>query len=194
VIPVNDLRQGTLFEHDGNIYQVLEFRRHKMARAKAVVNVKVRDIQTNNVRELSFKSGDSVDEANVNTTLLKFIYHDTRNKKLVFSHPDNNQRVVIDEQLVDANQRGYLVEGGQVTAMIEPVENNPQVYSIVLPNTVDLKVTQAPPSEKGDTASGGSKPVTVETGITVNTPLFIKTGDTIRVNTSTGEYIERVSQ
>lgn len=193
MIAVNDLRQGALFEQDGRILEVLEFRRHKMARAKSVVNIKVRDIETGSVRDLTFKGSENVQDADVENVGLDFVYHDQRKGQLFFTNPHSNERIGVDENAVGSVERGYLVGGVSVAALIEPNSKPTRIYTVTLPNTVDMKVIQAPPSEKGNTATGGTKPVTVETGIKINTPFFIADGDTIRVNTTTGSYIERVS-
>ena len=193
MISVNDLRQGTLFLTDANIYQVLEFRRHKMARARAVVNVKARDIKSNGVREFTFLSNDMVEEAELANKTFKFVYRDERKKQIILTDPNSNQRHMVDEMAISENQLGFLKDGIEVSALTQEDDNGKYtLYSVSLPNTVDLKVTQAPPSERGDTAAGSTKPVEVETGITIKTPFFIKTGDVIRVNTGTGEYVERV--
>lgn len=192
MIDVNDLRQNVIFTYEGSLYQVLEFRRHKMARQKGMVNVKVRNIETSNVQEFSFRSGDSVEEADVLRTQLEFIYYDDRKSQIVLSDPETKKRLTVDADIMTEDQIGYLREGVAFFALM--AESGDTVYSIELPNTVDLTVTQAPPAEKGNTASGGTKPVTVETGKVINTPFFIKNGDVIKVNTQTGEYVERVSE
>ncbi|MCA9391702.1 hypothetical protein KC614_00670 [candidate division WWE3 bacterium] len=194
MIAVNDLRQGTLFNMDGNIYQVIDFKRHKMARAKAVVNVKVRDIQTSGIRELTFKSSDSVAEADVKTSTLEFVYADERKGKIVLSEPQTKRRYEVGLDSIGENDRLYLKSGTEIVAYTGINDAGElQIYTVSLPNTVDLEVTQAPPNDKGDTASGGTKPVVCETGVVVNTPFFIKDGDVVRVNTQTGSYVERVS-
>jgi elongation factor P len=193
VVSVNDLRKGVVFLQDGKTYQVLSFARHKMARAKGVVNVTARDLEFGGVRELTFGNSDKVDDLQLENLTLDFVYVDQRKGKLVFSNPQTKARIELNEDMLEEGAVGYLTSGTQVIALTQTLDDGKlKVYGIDLPKTVELTVRDAPPSDKGDTATGGSKPVTVETGITVNTPFFIKSGDRIRVNTETGEYIERL--
>ncbi len=192
---VNDLRQGAIFEQDGELYQVADFRRHKMARAKAVVNIKARNIKTNSVREFTFKSTASVGDADVVTQSLSFIYYDNRKGELVLSDPETKKRLTVSANVLSENEIAFLSEGALIIALTNGRSGNElEIYSVSLPKTVDLKVVQAPPAEKGNTSSGGTKSVETESGLMVNTPFFIKNGDVIRVNTQSGEYIERVSE
>ena len=192
---VNDLRQGVIFEQDGELYQVTDFRRHKMARAKAVVNIKARNIKTNSVREFTFKSTGSVGDADVVTKSLTFVYYANRKNELVLSDPETKKRLTVPSSVLNENEIAFLSEGVSLIAITNGGSGNDlEVYTVSLPKTVDLKVTQAPPAEKGNTASGGTKTVETSTGLKVNTPFFIKVGDVIRINTQSGEYIERVSE
>lgn len=193
MISVNDLRQGVLFNHEEKVYQVLEFERHKQARSKGVVNVRVRDVESGGVRELTFNSAAVVEEADAVTVQLEFIFFDARKNKVVFSDPGSKRRIELDQSSLSEGQLGYLVAGVKVSALLSSDDiANAKIYSITLPNVVDLKVVDAPPAERGNTASGGGKPVKLETGLTVTTPFFIENGDVIRVNTVSGTYIERV--
>lgn len=191
MLSVNELRQGVLFETDGRVYQVTKFTRHKMARAKGVVNVTARDVQGGNIKEFSFRSGDSVPEAEVIHQALHFIYHDVRNQQLVFSDPETNKRILVEQGVVGEDAVKYLKEGVGVSALID--EQTHEVYTIILPKTIEVEVVEAPPNDKGDTASGGTKVVQLETGLSINTPFFIKNGDIVKVNTETGQYVERIS-
>ncbi|NTV30878.1 hypothetical protein HGA91_02770 [candidate division WWE3 bacterium] len=193
MLSVNDLRQGVLFKHEEKVYQVLEFQRHKQARSKGVVNVKVKDVEFGGVREITFNSAAVVEEADAASVSLDFIFNDTRKGKVVFSEPSSKKRLEIDSSTLGEEQLGYLVSGVKVSALLSSDDiANAKIYSISLPNVVDLKVVDAPPAERGNTASGGGKPVKLETGITITTPFFIENGDVIRVNTVSGTYIERV--
>jgi len=190
MLSVNELRQGVIFEHDGKIYQVEAFDRHKMGRGQGVVNVTARELKTQSLRELTFKSGDTFTEADVNSQKLRFVYSDERRQKAIFTDPETEKRQELDQSVIGTDNIRYLTEGIEISALIDA---DHQILSITLPKKVELKVTDAPPNEKGNTASGGTKPVTTETGLTVQTPFFIATGDTIVVNTESGEYVERVS-
>ncbi|NCS32244.1 hypothetical protein GW793_02000 [bacterium] len=193
MIDANSLRQGVVFEQNGSTFQVVEFRRHKTARAKGIVNVKAKNVATGNTQEFSFKSGESVQEGSTVTVSLEFVYHDQRKGELTFSDPETKKRFTLQEDVVDSTKRGFLVSGLMVKALLssENIEKA-QVYEISLPNTIEAEVVEAPPNDKGDSSAGSTKPVTIKSGAVVNTPFFIKVGDIIKVNTETGQYSERV--
>ncbi len=195
MINVNDLRQNALFETEGSVFQVLEFRRHKNARARGIVNIKARDIKSSGIREFTFKSNDNVQNADVESRSFDFVYYDQRKGIVILTDPETKKRFNVLDTAIDKELLGFMKEGLSVLTLCESDDKGGyNIYSITLPNTVELKVTQAPPNERGDTSQGGSKPVTVETGMTIHTPFFIKEGDVIKVNTVSKEYIERVNK
>lgn len=195
MIPANDLRQGVIFEHNGGTFQVLEFERFKKARSKGIVNVKVRNVASGGVQELSFKSGDNVKEGSAETVSLEFVFADRRKGILTFSDPETKKRIELNDSIVDEFKQGFLVTGLMVQALASSDDlTEAQIYDITLPNTVEVEVTEAPPNDKGDTASGSTKPVTISTGAKISTPFFIAVGDWIKVNTELGTYLERVKK
>jgi len=195
MIAVNDLRQNVFYKEGDRVFQVLEFKRHKVARQKGMVNVRVKDVETGATVEKTYKSSDSVDDVDVERRSVEFVFYNNRKGELVFSDKETKQRVQLPDNLIEENQRGFLVPNMEVFLLTDgdgPL-NQVKIYSITIPNTIEVKVASAPPADKGDTASGGSKPVEISTGKTVNTPFFIKAGDIIKINTQTGEYMERIS-
>ncbi len=193
-ISVNDLRQGVVFREHGKLYEVLEFSRHKKARGRGIVNVRVRDLETGNVRELTFKSSNSVEELIARKHNLRFVYYDKR-EDLVVVQGDvqaglgaKSHRQKIASSIVGQDSLKYLSEGTELVV----TEVDDRIVTMELPPTVNLSVTSAPPADKGDTATGGSKPVEVETGAKINVPLFIRAGDVVRVNTRNGQYVGRL--
>jgi elongation factor P len=185
VIDVNELRSGVTFELDGNLYKVLEYAHHKPGRGKATIRTKVRDLRTGATTEKTFNSGDRVQDVRLDYRIAQFLYREGN----VYHFMDTE---TYEQPALNASMLGdtvnYLKEGMEVKLTfygIEPLE-------IEIPAGVELKVVEAEVSVKGDTATGATKTVTTETGLEVQVPLFIKDGDTIRVDSRTGAYITRV--
>ncbi len=189
-LSVQNLRAGTIFREDGKTYAVLSYHHHKMGRGKAIIRVKVRDIGFGGTREVTFNNNASVDEVEVRRRNLEFVYVDQRKREVIFSEPDTKKRITLPTDVVGEEQLGYLTAGTKVQAMF--VGEAEEVLAIELPMTVDLRVEETGPSEKGDTAGAARKPATMETGLVVQVPMFVKNGEVLRINTQTGEYKERV--
>lgn len=185
MIGVTELRKGVTFELDGELYKVLEYQHHKPGRGNAVIRTKLRNLRTGVIVERTFPSGDRVQEVRLDHSTVQYLYHD--GDLYYFMDTETFEQPALPaEALGDAVN--YLVEGAILqlsTYQGEPIE-------VELPITVDLKVVEAEPGVKGDTAQGGSKRVVLETGLAINAPLFIEVGDVVRVDTRTGEYVTRV--
>jgi elongation factor P len=185
VIDVNELRSGVTFELDGNLYKVIEYTHHKPGRGKATIRTKVRDLRSGSVLEKTFISGDRVQNVRLDYREVQFLYNDGD----LYYFMDTE---TYDQPVLNASSLGdvvdYLKEG--VEAKLTLFENEP--LDLELPTTVDLEVVEAEMAVRGDTATGANKMVTVETGLKVQVPLFINTGDTIRVDTRYGTYVTRV--
>lgn len=190
-LAVQDLRSGVLFKQDGNIYTVLEYHHHKMGRAKAVIRVKVRDVETGGVRELTFNNNDSVNELDAKRTSIDYVFTNDRKEEVVFSDPETKKRMILTFDKVGEDIRKYLAPNCSVQALFN--NETGDILTIELPMTVDMKVVQTGPSDKGDTQGSARKPATLESGVVVQVPMFIKIDDVVKVNTQTGEYKERVS-
>lgn len=157
-----------------------------LGRGGGMLQVRIKNLVTGGVMSETFKGSDKFKEADISNKKIKFIY--VHRDTFVFSLAENSsQRFELEDEVV-ASSKNYLKSNSE----LDGVYFAGNIINIKLPAKVDLKVTEAPPTEKGNTAEGGKKPVTVETGLKVQTPFFIKEGDVIRVNTKTGEYVERV--
>lgn len=185
MIDVNELRSGVTFELDGNLYKVLEYAHHKPGRGKATIRTRVRDLRSGAVLDKSFTSGDKVQDIRLDHHIVQFLYQEGG----LFHFMDTE---TFDQPALDSRVLGettnYLTEGLEVKLTF--YEGEP--LDIELPTAVDLEVVQAEMAVRGDTATGANKTVTTETGLKVQVPLFVETGDTIRVDTRSGAYVTRV--
>jgi len=185
MIDVNDLRKGTTFELDGRLFRVLEYSHNKPGRGNATIRTKVRDIRTGATFEKTFQSGDRVQDIRIENLQMQYLYHD--GTLYHFMDTATYDQIALDAKMLD-DAVNYLMDGMNVIVQ----DYNGEALGVDLPVTVDLKIVQADVAVKGDTASGASKLVTVETGYRVQVPLFVNEGDTIRIDTRTGEYLTRV--
>jgi elongation factor P len=188
MLSYTDLKPGVIFVRKGEPYKVLEYDFVRMQAQKPTVQLKLKNLLTGKIVQMGAQQSDSFEEAEIESLPVQFIY--SRNDEFWF-HPvgDPSGRFLLKEDLVgDASK--FLKGGVEVSAQ----KFDEKIVAIELPIKVDLKVKEAPPSIKGNTSGGGTKAVVLETGVKVNTPLFINTGDVIRVNTSNGEYVERVEK
>jgi elongation factor P len=179
-----DLRAGTHFILEGKIFRVLNYQIAKTAQSKAIVRVKVQNLETGAVLEKSFKSEDQVESAYVETKPLEYLYHDGDGYH--FMDQQTYEQIAIPEELLGDNT-GFMKEN--MVANIIFYEDRP--LGIELPPSVELRVVETEPGFKGDTVSGASKPARLETGRTINVPLFVEAGDLIKVDTRYGKYLER---
>jgi elongation factor P len=185
MIDVNDLRKGVTFELEGQLLRVIEYHHHKPGRGNAVIRTKVRNLRTGATWEKTFQSGDRVQDVRIESREMQYLYHD--GDLYTFMDSRTYDQIVIDAKLLEENVN-YLKDGmGVVVQMYgdEPL-------GIEMPTAVELKVVQSEMAVRGDTATGANKYITVETGYRVQVPLFVNEGDTIRVDTRTGEYVTRV--
>ena len=185
MLSMNDLKIGTVISHQGDPFVVQSTQHAQMGRGSAVLRTKIKGLVSDKVLEVTYKSGDKIEGADLTRSRANFQYTD--NDNYFFMDNENYEQFSLPkDQIGDISN--FVSEGSDVDVL--NFEGKP--VSIKLPPKVDLKVVQAPPGVRGDTAQGSvTKPVTLETGHVVNTPLFVKEGDTVRVNTETGEYVER---
>jgi elongation factor P len=159
-----------------------------MQQRRPVMQTKIKNLINGKVIERNFQQSDKFEEADIQKKEVKFIYE--HRDEYWFHHKNNpGDRFFLKEELIGDNAR-FLKPNTEVEALTF----NDEIINITLPIKMDFKVIEAPPSIKGDTASGGVKQVVIETGAKVNAPLFIDQGDIIRINTQTGQYTERVSK
>jgi elongation factor P len=184
MIDVNDLRKGTTFELDGQLYRVLDYSHNKPGRGNATIRTKIRNMRTGATMEKTFQSGDRVQDIRVESREMQYLYHD--GDLYHFMDTSSFEQIAMNaDTLGDAVH--YMTDN--MSIIVQEVAGEP--LGVDLPTAVDLKVVEAQASVKGDTASGATKQVTVETGFRVTVPMFVKQGDTIRVDTRTGEYVTR---
>ncbi len=189
-LEANELRSGVIFEKDGNLYRVEKFRHRMHSRGQAHITVKARSLRSGKLREFKFGSNEKVREGNVERKNLEFLYHDERKGELVFLEKESKDRLELAEDILAEEKRGFLKNGLEVTTYVRT--DTEQVVRIEMPLKVDLKVKQAGPTDKGDSTGSVTKPVVLETGAKIQTPMFIERNDVVRVSTQTGEYVERV--
>ncbi|MEW6178312.1 MAG: elongation factor P [Chloroflexota bacterium] len=185
MIDVNDLRKGVTFELDGNLYKVLEYSHHKPGRGNATIRIKARNLRTGATLEKTFTSGDRVPEARLEYHNAQYLYND--GEIYYFMDTETFEQYPIRAEIL-GDAAGYLKEEMPVKLTFYGSE----ALDVELPTTVDLKVTYAEVAVRGDTATGVTKSVTVETGIQVQVPNFVEEGDIIRIDTRTGTYVTRV--
>ncbi len=185
MINVNELRKGVTFELDGSLYKVIDYSHNKTGRGNANIRVKARNLQTGANIERTFSSGQSVQDLRLDFHNVSYLYSD--GEFYHFMDNETFEQPAIKGDILDEAAQ-YLIAGMEVKLTYykgEPLD-------IELPTSVDLEVVDSEMAIRGDTATGVTKKVTTSTGLQVQCPQFVKVGDTIRVDTRTGEYVTRV--
>ena len=182
---VTDLKKGTIFQLDGTPYRVVEYAQKVVGRGGSIVNVKIKSLSDGKVLDKTFKGNESIEPADVTNQTVQYLYNDGSN--YFFMDGATYEQFEVPADMI-GDQSGFMKEGDNVVAQLF----DSRVINIELPKNVPLKVTYAEDAVKGDTSSAITKDATVETGITVKVPAFVKTGDVISVDTTTGAYRERV--
>lgn len=185
MIDVNNLRKGVTFELDDNLYKVVEYSHHKPGRGKATIRIKARDLRSGVNLDMSFNSGDRVQDIRLDHHNVQYLYND--GDFYYFMDLETYEQPAIRREVLEEVIQ-YLKENMEVKLTFyesEPID-------IDLPTTIDLEVIQADPSVRGDTATGVTKDVETETGLVVDVPGFVEVGDVIRVDTRDGSYVTRV--
>lgn len=183
-----DISRGMIIKLDGSLYSVVEFGENKTARAAAKVWAKLKGVDNARSIEKTWNSGDSIHPVRVERKNYQFLYKDDGGYN--FMDVETFEQFALQEAMIDAPQ--FLKDGQEVTMLINTETEQPM--SVELPDKIVLLVIYSEPGLRGDTATRTLKPATVETGATVNVPLFVNEGELIRVNTKTGEYVERVKE
>ncbi len=184
---LNDIKKGLSVLVDGEPYIVVEANFVRMQQRKPVMQTKLKNLINGKVAEINYHPGDKVEEANLQRKKVDYLYNDGDN--YYFMSQDDFEQFSIEKDTI-INQVGFMKDGDKVDALY--FNNNP--VSISLPPKVELKIVSAPDGVKGNSAQGRvTKTAELETGMNIQVPLFVKEGDTIRINTDTGEYVERVN-
>lgn len=185
MIDVNQLRRGVTFLHDGALLKVTEYTHNKPGRGKATIRVKVRDLRTGTNREVTFSSGDRVEDVRMDKSTYQYLYDD--GQFYVFMDTSTYEQRNVNHGVLEGDAK-YLRDNLE----IELLSFEGEVIDYELPKSMEFEVVEAENAVAGDTATGATKDVITETGLKVRTPLFVQVGDRIKVNTDTGEYITRV--
>ncbi len=181
----SDFRNGMTIMLDGEIWIIVEFLHVNPGKGSAFVRTKLKNLKTGRVIDRTFRSGERVEDVRVERKQMQYLYQSEG--QYVFMDNETYEQVALGEDLI-GDKKQFLKEGQQVEVLF----NGDIPVGIELPIFVELAVAKTEPGVRGDTASGGSKPATLETGAVIQVPLFIEEGDVLKVDTRTGEYIERV--
>lgn len=202
MLNVNDLRNGTVFSEDNQLFQVINFEHIKMGRGSGNVKVKVKNLRTGSIVEKSFITGARVDEANVEKKKAQYLYNDGENYKRSlkaspqdelsgsaynFMDPSSFEQFPISEAILSDNAK-YLKEGLEVVLIV----TGDEALGIELPNSIVYEIVETGPEEKGNTVSNVYKEAVMDNGLVAKVPMFMSAGEKVKIDTRTGQYVERV--
>ncbi|GIN85513.1 elongation factor P [Heyndrickxia sporothermodurans] len=184
MISVNDFRTGLTIEVDGSIWRVMDFQHVKPGKGAAFVRSKLRNLRTGAIQEKTFRAGEKVAKAQIDNRRMQYLY--ASGDQHVFMDNESYEQIELSSAAIDYELK-FLKENMEVQIMMYQGET----LGIELPNTVELTVTETEPGIKGDTASGGTKPAILETGLSVQVPFFVNEGDKLIINTTDASYVSR---
>ena len=185
MVSAGDFRNGVTLEMDGNIYQIIEFQHVKPGKGAAFVRTKLKNIINGGVVEKTFRPTEKFPTARIDRVEMQYLYND--GDLYYFMNTENYDQIALNNETI-----GDALKFGQENEMVKVCSHNGNVFAVEAPLFVELEVTETEPGFKGDTATGATKPATVETGAVVYVPLFVETGDKLKIDTRTGEYLSRV--
>ncbi len=181
----SDFRPGLVIKYNGELWTVANFQHVNPGNWRAFVRTKLKNLKNGKVVENRFRAGEAIDIVRIERKEFQFLYHD--GSGYVFMDKDNFEQLTVDEEEL-GDKAQFLKEAESVDMLF----NGTEVTGIEIPITVELKVVETVPGVRGDSATAGTKPAKIETGAKVNVPLFINEGDIVKIDTRTGDYIERV--
>ena len=181
----SDFRTGLVIKYNGDLWTVTEFQHVNPGNWRAFVRTKLKNLKNGKVVENRFRAGEAIDVVRIERKEFQFLYHDSSG--FVFMDKDTFEQLTVDEDQLGDKAR-FLKEAVSVDILF----NDTEVTDIELPITVEVKIVETVPGVRGDSATAGTKPAKIETGATVNVPLFITEGDLVKIDTRSGGYIERV--
>ncbi|WP_017472291.1 elongation factor P [Amphibacillus jilinensis] len=184
MISVNDFKTGVTIEVDGNIWQVMEFQHVKPGKGAAFVRSKLRNLRNGNIQDKTFRAGEKVAKAHIDNRKMQYLY--ASGELHTFMDMETYEQTEIT-----AGQISYELKFLKENMEVNIISYQGETLGVSLPNNVELEVVETEPGIKGDTASGGSKPAVMETGLTVQVPFFVNVGDRLIVSTSDGKYVSR---
>lgn len=185
MISAGDFRKGLTFEMDGDVWEVVDFQHVKPGKGAAFVRTKIKSVLTGGLKDMTFNPSDKYEKAVIETREMQYLYND--GTLYYFMDPESYEQIPLEKAMLE-DALNFIRENDMVT--INSFHKKP--FRVSAPNFVELEVTFTEPGVKGDTSSGGTKPATVETGYTLNVPLFVNMGDVIRIDTRDGSYMSRV--
>jgi elongation factor P len=184
MLGITDLKTGTTIVYEGDPCVVIDYQHSKMGRGGAVLRTKLRNLRTKALFDITFKSSDKFDAASLENRACQYLY--AEGEEFMFMDTNSFEQFSLSENIIGPKTR-FLKEGEAF--QVQFYEDEP--VAVIFPIKMELAVTHTEPGVKGDTATGGTKPATLETGATITVPLFVKIGDILRVNTDEGTYVER---
>lgn len=185
-ISTTDFRTGMVLDVDGDLYSIVDYQHVKPGKGGAFLKTKLKGVVNEKTIEKTFRSGESLMEVRVERQPFQFLYHD--GNLYYFMHQETYEQVPVEEERVE---KPRFISDGQICTLVVDVDNERILY-VEPPDHITAEVVDTKPGIKGDTATGGTKPATLESGAVVQVPLFINEGEVIKVDTRTSEYIERV--
>ena len=185
MVSAGDFRNGITFEEDGNVFQIVEFQHVKPGKGAAFVRVKMKNVVTGAVTETSFNPTAKFEEAFVERREMQYLYND--GDLYNFMDVETFDQIALNEDMI-----GDSLKFVRENDMVKMISHNGDIFAVEPPMFAELEVTECEPGEKGNTATGATKPCTVETGAVVYVPLFVNLGDKLKIDTRTGEYLSRV--
>lgn len=184
MISVNDFKTGLTIEVDNDIWQVVEFQHVKPGKGAAFVRSKLRSLRSGNIQDKTFRAGEKVEKAHIDNRKMQYLY--ASGEMHTFMDMESYEQLELSQKQIDYELK-FLKENMEVNV----ISYGGEILGVTLPNSVELEVAETEPGIKGDTASGGSKPAIMETGLTVQVPFFVNQGDRLIVSTSDGKYVSR---
>ena len=185
MVSAGDFRNGVTLEMDGNIYQIIEFQHVKPGKGAAFVRTKLKNIINGGVVEKTFRPTEKFPTARIDRVEMQYLYND--GDLYYFMNTENYDQIALNNETI-----GDALKFVKENEMVKVCSHNGNVFAVEAPLFVELEVTETEPGFKGDTATGATKPATVETGAVVYVPLVVETGDKLKIDTRTGEYLSRV--
>lgn len=179
------IKNGLVINHKNNLFKIIEFQHVKPGKGGAFVRTKLKNVKTGQVIDETFRSGEKIEEIRLDAQNFNYLYKDSEN--YFFMNNDTFDQISLDRNAI-GDSADFLIENTETTIVFHkdtPIE-------VRIPAHINLKVSETDPGEKGNTAQGGTKPATLETGITLQVPLFVQIGDVLRVDTREKKYIERI--
>lgn len=185
MIDTGDVRKGSTLDIDGKLVKVIDFSHNKQGRGSAQLRMSLKDLRTGSNTQLTVMAGTKFQSVRLERQHVQFMYQD--GTQFNFMDTESFEQIILNESTVGENAKFFREQD-----VIDLLTYNDEPIDIELPTSVVLTIAQTDPGFKGDTATGGNKPATLETGLVVNVPLFLSEGDQVKVDTRSGEYIERV--